>query len=623
MATPTPVFPTAVATDAQLKVANNLIQTALTVPMASGDMLIWVNSTAGFEPNCLVSIDSEIIAVSSLQSSPAPALVVATGGRGFDGTTAAAHSSGAKVSLYIVAWHHNVLATEIKAIEGFIGPNGQNIGTGYPFLVATQFNFAAQSPGGPLAPGNNVITLAPVPKGVNGTDTGHYLYISGGAGTTEAVLITGGTAVSGQPSGTVIVNCANAHSGAWTITSATGGIQEAISYANPFPGVTILVVDNTTLYANVVSMGKHVTVQKFAQVTITNLGSPYLILGSGTSHNCGPLPAYVFSSDPVVYGTASSGGVPTSAALDTGFAIERTSNLSINPTYSASAMWLQHDALGTTGTPFGLRAQLNVPNDTSSAGVACVAGYTVMGAGSGTEGIGVHGDCSTYAVNSACVAVNAEGAMLGPGDNGIIYGVVSNIGVGNVGNPVMIGMSIGCNANPNGFNPGGGGINIQASAGSHDWGARILDNTGTFKNHIFIQTLQPAVTAILINNVASSANAAPTRIDFMRASADILARIEATHNNGDYNSGQLKIYTGPAPTLAVTVDAGQLVTVAKGIRTTPIPAAQLPPAATSVGCWACVNDSTSTTVGAALPGGGGTNTVGVFCTVAGWKIVSS
>jgi hypothetical protein len=228
MATPTPVFPAAIATDAQLKVANNLVQTTLRVSVDSVNTILFTASTAGFTANCLVSIDKEIMAIASVVSAPNPSLIVATGGRGFDGTTAASHAAGAKVSLFIDAWHHNVLSAEVKAIETFLGPNGQNIGAASYLVVSTQYDFAAQTPGGSLVVGNNVITLSPVPKGVNGTDTNHYLYISGGTGVAEAVLITGGTAVSGAASGTVIVNCANAHSGAWTIRSATSGIKEAI-----------------------------------------------------------------------------------------------------------------------------------------------------------------------------------------------------------------------------------------------------------------------------------------------------------------------------------------------------------------------------------------------------------
>lgn len=227
MATPTPVFPGAVATDQQLKVANNLITTTLKVAANPTDTILFVNSTAGFVPNCLVSIDKEILAVTSVTASPNPMLTVATGGRGFDGTAAAQHPGGAKVSMLIDAWHHNVLSAEIKAIETALGANLANVGK-FPYLISTDFRFAARTPGGSLTAGANVVTLSPVPNGVNGTDQSHWLYISGGTGTAEAVLITGGTAVAGAASGTVIVTCANSHSGAWTIQSATAGIQEAI-----------------------------------------------------------------------------------------------------------------------------------------------------------------------------------------------------------------------------------------------------------------------------------------------------------------------------------------------------------------------------------------------------------
>lgn len=90
--------------------------------------------------------------------------------------------------------------------------------------------FSPLSPGGSLSPGTNTITLRPVPLGINGNDVEHRVWISGGSGTAEACLITGGTATSGlKPSGTLVISCANSHSGAWTIQTATSGIQEALA----------------------------------------------------------------------------------------------------------------------------------------------------------------------------------------------------------------------------------------------------------------------------------------------------------------------------------------------------------------------------------------------------------
>lgn len=269
MATPTPVFPAAIATDTQLKVANNAVQTTLKVNVDAVNTILFVNSTAGFVPNCLVSVDNEIMAISSASASPNPSLTIASGGRGFDGTAAATHAAGAKVQMLIDAWHHNALATEIKAIEGFLGPNGQNLSKTSLFYNAAVYNFAPQSPGGSLIVGSNVITLSPVPKGVNGTNTGYSVYISGGSGSPEAAAVTGGTAVSGAASGTLIVTCANPHSGAWTVASATGGIQEAICDM-PANGGVCIVPSDITLRANVVKAGKaQPSVWKLSGVSVT------------------------------------------------------------------------------------------------------------------------------------------------------------------------------------------------------------------------------------------------------------------------------------------------------------------------------------------------------------------
>ena len=112
-----------------------------------------------------------------------------------------------------------------------------------PFAaISSDYAFTAQSPGGTLSTGANTITLTPVPRGVNGSDSNHPVYVSGGTGTAESCLITGGSGTAGQASGQIIINCSNTHSGAWTIQSATAGIQEALQaqvkpYVRIPPGV--------------------------------------------------------------------------------------------------------------------------------------------------------------------------------------------------------------------------------------------------------------------------------------------------------------------------------------------------------------------------------------------------
>ncbi len=114
-----------------------------------------------------------------------------------------------------------------------IKPNTGN-NTTYEFastviVNSADYNFAPQTPGGALIVGNTSVTMVPVPLGVNGSDIQHRLYVSGGTGTAESCLITGGTAVSGATTGTAILQCANTHSGAWTVQSVNSGVSEAIS----------------------------------------------------------------------------------------------------------------------------------------------------------------------------------------------------------------------------------------------------------------------------------------------------------------------------------------------------------------------------------------------------------
>src|SRR5665213_1146105 len=104
-------------------------------------------------------------------------------------------------------------------------------------LASTCYNFTPLTPGGTLTGSSPATLTITCPVGVNGADTHHYLYVSGGTGTAEAVLITGGTCTSGA-AGTLTFTPANNHSGAWVLGSATAGIQEAVMALPPDPSNT-------------------------------------------------------------------------------------------------------------------------------------------------------------------------------------------------------------------------------------------------------------------------------------------------------------------------------------------------------------------------------------------------
>ena len=167
------LYPSGFDGDAQLGVAPNSISTFLNAALTSGATTLSVISPAGMVANQYLSINSEIVFLTA--TSP---LTIA---RGCDGTTAAPHLNGAAVQGRINAGYHNTMRKAVEALEKNASIMGINAGS---------YNFS-QSPGVALIAGgvDQPIPLTPCPYGVNGTDSSHYVYLSGGVGTAEATLI--------------------------------------------------------------------------------------------------------------------------------------------------------------------------------------------------------------------------------------------------------------------------------------------------------------------------------------------------------------------------------------------------------------------------------------------------
>lgn len=95
------------------------------------------------------------------------------------------------------------------------------------------FNWS-QTPGGSISSGSNTVTLTPQPYGIDPSFPDYYVYLQGGTGTAEAVLVTGTTCAYpswGSGSCTITFTAQNSHTGAWTVGSASTGLQEAIQDA--------------------------------------------------------------------------------------------------------------------------------------------------------------------------------------------------------------------------------------------------------------------------------------------------------------------------------------------------------------------------------------------------------
>ena len=115
---PPAAFPGRIATDSDLAIGVDRLQTMLAWPLDNAAASMTVSDASQIVANTLLSIDNEIVRVTG--ASTGTQLPIA---RGFDGTTPATHLAGATVSGFIDAWHHNSLVSEVEAIENALGPN--------------------------------------------------------------------------------------------------------------------------------------------------------------------------------------------------------------------------------------------------------------------------------------------------------------------------------------------------------------------------------------------------------------------------------------------------------------------------------------------------------------------
>lgn len=291
MGKPTPSFPNAIADDEQLAIAVNRFTTTLALQMGASDTQMVLSNPGKIVPDMLLSVDTdgEIVQVSGTPSGNTVPIR-----RGFDGTTPVVHLAGATVAGLVDAYHHNALVAEVQAIEATLGTNLSRVPT-TAFTISSEYQFTPQTGQVNLTPGMNVVALSPVPQGLNGTDQSHWLWISGGTGAPEAVLIAGGTAVSGAESGTLFFSCANSHSGNWTISSATAGIQEAIqSLDTAGTGGTIIIPPgNWPTHAPITIDIPAITLQGSGRGATTLMADltvcPVIQIGTG---NRSPVPDY-------------------------------------------------------------------------------------------------------------------------------------------------------------------------------------------------------------------------------------------------------------------------------------------------------------------------------------------
>lgn len=241
-----------------MAVLGNQIHTALTVAATSGATTLTVADNSQFPTRGILMIDAEIITYTGVSGSTG-----FTGcTRGAEGTTAAAHSNGARVGQTITAANFNDLAAAIVAIQTHLGA-----GTGSILRKISEQNGTGAS---------GTISFTSIPQIYRSLK----LHI---CGRTDAAATSAGTRMTFEASPTAGAYYNQRLAIAATLTSATelvgtvdridtSAVPGASSPAGAYSGIEVTLPE----YRNT-SMLKTVLVQGFAPLDLTsgNLNSQY------------------------------------------------------------------------------------------------------------------------------------------------------------------------------------------------------------------------------------------------------------------------------------------------------------------------------------------------------------
>jgi hypothetical protein len=158
---------------------------------------------------------------------------------------------------------------------------------------ATDFNWS-QLPSTDLStPGVKTVNLPTCAAGVTGTEPWYYVYISG-TGAAEAVLVTGGSCTGNGQSGTLQFTTLNAHPAGYAITSASGGLQEALIVARFMPtnpagpsqsGKVIVPPGELQAYARISIRASNVTVDFSGSIVNCYMNDTCIFAGDSINPN--------------------------------------------------------------------------------------------------------------------------------------------------------------------------------------------------------------------------------------------------------------------------------------------------------------------------------------------------
>jgi hypothetical protein len=379
-------YPAAIATDQDLTLQKDRAQSTLTGAMTSSATTFTVVTGSKFAAGVIVTIENEqalVCQVSGNTISVGYSACPNIDGRGYAGTSAASHYNGLPVSGNVVAFGHNALKTEIEAIEATLGTRLLNVYASVPLIASALYVFPAQTcnvsqvcsaggaSGGAMNAVDTQVTMTPVPPGVNGTDLRHRLYVSGGTGVAEACLIDGGTGTAGQTSGTIILECDHSHTGAFTISTASAGIEEAAS-ALSGKGTVSLPKGTLNIYATMVLPTTISLIGQGTAATVLNCAAaanPCMAIADGLGTASGQGIGY--HANYMLTGASSGvglwiGGDPASVFAPSAWTGSYVRFYNVVSEYFSTALYFRRgNFVKFTDSGFsGLTRALVIPNDT-------------------------------------------------------------------------------------------------------------------------------------------------------------------------------------------------------------------------------------------------------------------
>ena len=188
----------------------------------------------------------------------------------------------------------NQVITYVASLGKYEPRSGGGVTAGMQAVkYATDFGWS-QSPNSNLSTaGAQSVSLAACAGGVTGTEPWYYVYISG-TGTPEAVLVTGGTCAGNGQAGTLQFTTLNPHPAGYAITSASGGLQEALIVArfvasNPAgpsqSGKVIVPPGELQVYARVSVRASNVTVDFSGSIVNCYMADTCILAGDASNAN--------------------------------------------------------------------------------------------------------------------------------------------------------------------------------------------------------------------------------------------------------------------------------------------------------------------------------------------------